>query len=215
MSARLARPLRVGSEPIALLYALPLERVALVRVESSAVLVERAGIGGELAGAGARRALSAGARALVSVGFCGAVRAELSPGDVVVATEVIDGTGERVLSCDADFTAGVRGSRGPLETRSTIARTPEDRCGPGIALDMESAAIGEVAAEAGVPFAAVRAVSDSAETTLPPSIDETGVLHPGALRPTDVPHLLRLGAGAGRAIVALRRAVRQLVRTQR
>lgn len=215
MSAPPARRARGGSGPIGLLYALPLERVALMGVQSRAPIVERAGVGSELARSGAERALAAGAGALVSVGFCGAARAELVPGDVVVATEVIDAATWAALSCDTDLTAGVRGSRGPLETRSKIARTPDDRGGHAIALDMESAAIGQVAAQARVPFAAVRAVSDSAQTTLPPAIDETGVLHLGALRPADVPHLLRLGTGAGRAILALRRAVRQLVRGQR
>jgi adenosylhomocysteine nucleosidase len=210
-----ARPSGVGGMRIGLLYALPLERAALAGLDLGPAFLEQAGVGATRARSGAERALSAGADALASVGFCGAARSELVPGDVVVATEVLDASSGRAIRCDPELGALVRGAHGQLETRSGIARTPDERAGSAIALDMESAAIGEVAAEANVPFAAIRAISDSTPTRIPRAIDDGGGLDARALRAADLPHMLRLAVGAGRASIALRSAVRQLVRALR
>ena len=204
----MARP---GGTPIALLCALPLERVALAGMTGDGVLLARTGAGMARGRAGAERAISAGAGALVSVGFCGGADPDLSPGDVIVATEVVDAESGRTLGCDAGLCARVPGRRGALETRARVARTPsERRASPSIAIDMESAAIADAAVRADIPFAAVRAVSDAEHTRLPDAIDASGELRLGAIRPGDLPDLARLGAGAARAMLALRRAIRQL-----
>lgn len=148
----------------------------------------------------------------MAIGFCGALAPDLAPGDVVVATKVLDTRDGNVLACDGALSDSVTGRRGVIETRPRIARTPAERAGStALALDMESAAVARVAAEHGVPFAAVRAVSDAASARVPDAIAESGELRMRELRPRDLPALARLAGGAASASRALRRAGREIL----
>jgi len=84
-----------------------------------------------------------------------------------------------------------------------------------LAVDMESHIAARVAARHGLPFAVVRAISDTADHTLPPaalvgmrpdgSMALGAVLASLARNPRQLPALIRTGSDAGRAFVALRR----------
>src|SRR5207248_173173 len=86
---------------------------------------------------------------VVAAGFCGALAPGLRVGDVV--------TSPRIVTVDhlvAD----------PAEKQRLVEQTGAD------AVDMESAAVAEVCAARGVPFLAVRAVSDTVDTALSPEL---------------------------------------------
>ena len=87
---------------------------------------------------------------------------------------------------------------------------------------MESYAVAREAKRAGVPFAAIRAVSDTAETRLPEWTDEivstaggtdgVRLLKNLARHPGDIGKLLTLGRGSTRALKMLRKAGQMLGR---
>lgn len=84
-----------------------------------------------------------------------------------------------------------------------------------LAVDMESHIAARVAARHGLPFAIVRAISDTADHALPPaalvgmrpdgSMALGAVLASLARNPRQLPALIRTGSDAGRAFSALRR----------
>jgi adenosylhomocysteine nucleosidase len=86
---------------------------------------------------------------VIAAGFCGALVPALAVGDVV--------TSPRILTVD-------RLVADPSEKRRLAELHGAD------AVDMESAAVAEVCAERGMPFLAVRAVSDTADTALSPEL---------------------------------------------
>ncbi|MBX9583375.1 MAG: hypothetical protein K2X87_23990 [Gemmataceae bacterium] len=106
---------------------------------------------------------------VVMAGFGGALRDGLRVGDVVTPAEVVDDRGGR-WAC-----AG--GGAGRLLTMSAIAATPAEKRSLGDrfsadVVDMESAAVAEACRAAGVPFRAVRAVSDTVDVGLSPRLAE-------------------------------------------
>ncbi|MEO7171038.1 MAG: phosphorylase, partial [Sphingomonas sp.] len=84
-----------------------------------------------------------------------------------------------------------------------------------LAVDMESHIAARVAARHGLPFAIVRAISDTADHALPPAalvgMRPDGGMALGAVlaslarNPRQLPALIRTGRDAGRAFAALRR----------
>ena len=120
--------------------------------------------------------------ALVSVGVCGAIDPALEPGDVVLGQRVLQWdfavAHDVVCAGDANLLRRVAAAlpgleRAPRCRTGTIATGDypvadagaraelRARLGADVA-DMESAAVGRVAARLGLPFLAVRAVSDRA-----------------------------------------------------
>lgn len=104
----------------------------------------------------------------------------LAVGDVVVPAEVIDDTGQR-WACSPTPSAG-----GRLLTTTRIVATPHEKRRLGRehaadSVDMESAAVASACAYAGIPFVAVRAISDTIETTL--SADLVRLLAGGTVTP--------------------------------
>ena len=134
-----------------------------------AILVAN-GVGRGAAAAGTRKMI-AGARidAVVSTGFAGALDPELGIGEVVVAEKTLDGSRVypacRPLRCPADV------HRGSIVTVNEVVQFAESKLALGQdgarAVDMESAAIAEIAKEHRLPFYCVRAISDTAEQDLP------------------------------------------------
>lgn len=86
---------------------------------------------------------------VIAAGYCGALVPELNVGDVVESPHIL--TAERLIGDPA---------KKALLAAETGAR----------AVDMESAAIAEVCAERGLPFTAIRAVSDTRDTALSPQL---------------------------------------------
>ncbi len=206
---------------IAVVCAVPAERRALAGVADERLRVHVSGIGA--ANAARTAAAVAGDRpeALISAGFCGALAEDLLVGDLVAADVVVDErTGDR-FAADPQLLAAAPGRRGAMVSAERIARTPAERARlDGLAVDMESAALARAAGEAGIPFLALRAVTDERHHRLPDFdkvMNAAGRLTPGAglvhfvLHPREVPALVRLGPAARRAGQALREGMATLV----
>jgi adenosylhomocysteine nucleosidase len=199
---------------IAVVCAVPAERRALAGLAGPDLAIHVSGIGAaaaERAGA----ALTAGPLSgLVAAGFCGALSPHLRVGDLVAADEVRDEASGETFAPDPRMLAAAPGARGRLVSARRLARTPADRARlDGLAVDLESAALARASRAAGVPFLALRAVTDESRHRLPDFdrlTDAAGRLTPGAgllffLRhPRELPALLRLAPAAREAGRALR-----------
>lgn len=121
------------------------------------------------------RAAAAFASAVAVAGVAGSTRAEIRPGDVVVATEVKgSGTGTCPVPCptapllaNALRRQGCRVHTGPVRTVERIRSGARSRVAAGVgvlAVDLESAPL--AAAAGGLPIAVARVVVDSPDRPL-------------------------------------------------
>ncbi|MCZ6598376.1 MAG: hypothetical protein O7B99_12110 [Planctomycetota bacterium] len=154
-----------------------LEVLELELDESGPCLACVSGVGKVRAAQGAAALLAAGAsRALLVVGVCGALRRFLKPGALVHCERAVQADlalgSDREVAPDRGLLEAwsglVPGHRGWFVTADRPVLNPWRRlrlarafAGPCVA-DMETAAAGAVAALAGVPWAALRAVTDRA-----------------------------------------------------
>lgn len=148
--------------------------------------------------------------AILSSGIAGAVDPALKAGDVVVDGDLAellrkmlpDARVGRVIGSDR-VTATV------AEKRSVFQQTG------AMAVDMESHIAARVALRHGLPFAALRVISDTAEEALPPAalvgMRPDGGMALGAVlaslvrHPVQLPALIRTGLSAGKAFRSLER----------
>jgi adenosylhomocysteine nucleosidase len=169
-------------------------------------------------------------RAAVCIGFAGALKAELEGGDLVLCSSLyyLDGQGKLSdpLSCDSALVelASEASRSAGLGLHLGCSVTVDEECVlPGIkeglgrrvradVVEMENYWLAQVAAERGVPFVAVRAISDTLFQTLPEGcsfMDERGetpmaevvfhtIRHPRSLLP-----LLRLTVNGRRCTANL------------
>jgi len=168
---------------------------------------------------GAKALLDKGADGLISFGIAGGLAPGLKPGTLVVATEVIDEAGRRYPAMD--LTASVTGVvRAPIAGATAVAAGAKakqalyDRTG-AVAVDLESAEVARLCAEANVPLAAIRAIADPAERDLPPAalvglgpdgrVDLRAVLASVLRTPGQIPALLTVALDTRRALAALLR----------
>jgi hopanoid-associated phosphorylase len=154
-------------------------------------------------------AVAGGGRRILSIGICGALCPELRVGDVVIASEIVTEEGTYPVTASwmrelaarlpeamvAPMTAGDlvsahREQKADLRA-STKART----------VDMESHVAARAALAHGLPFAALRVVSDGAHRTLPPAARIA--LHPSG--GIDLPAVLRSIVRAPQQILPLMR----------
>jgi adenosylhomocysteine nucleosidase len=153
---------------------------------------------------------------VISAGVCGALDPALKVGDIVVSDSVINGAGTRlVITASAGQRAavatGANAHTGAMVSSSQVVATPEAKAAlraatGGMAVDMESAVILEVAAAHGCASMILRGVSDDARATLPEEL--MGLMGAdGRLRSGGVLALARPGVLAG--ALRLRRATRQ------
>jgi adenosylhomocysteine nucleosidase len=146
------------------------------------VLIAVAGVGAVSAGKAAAAAIEGGASALVSWGYAGGLAPDLMAGTLVVADRIVCTDGS-VFSTDEHWRDSLTAciSRGqPVRCASLLSaptlladeacKSRHFRASGAIAVDMESAAVAQVARDRGVPFLAVRAVVDTARDRLPRSI---------------------------------------------
>lgn len=176
----------------------------------------------------ARQLVDAGVNALLSFGIAGALDPKLRSGDLVVAKEVISDDAER-YACDPDWQEALRSAlaeaqlpcrRGTILGSTWLRREPGDKAAlfsdtGCLAVDMESGAVAAIAAEAGLPFLAVRAVADRAQDALPDLVEKA--VHPDGMpavgrslaalirHPSQLPATLRLARQSGQALARLRR----------
>jgi adenosylhomocysteine nucleosidase len=201
--------------------ALEPERRALAALAGPGVAIHRSGMGPDAAGACASAVLADRPRALLAVGFCGALERDLEVGDLVAAERVVHENTGAAFPADEVLLAAAPGRRGTLVSAVAVARTPADRAAlTGLAVDLESATMARLAEEAGVPFLALRAVTDRARDRVPAiehAVGPDGVPRPGAVlrhvarHPRDLRPLLRLGRAARRAGRSLESGLRTLL----
>jgi adenosylhomocysteine nucleosidase len=170
-----------------------------------AVRVVRTGIGAVRAEAAARLACGEGARVFLGTGCAGGLSPGLAPGDLVCATSVVNAAGHPVAASSTRRGVALRrwaASRGLMlhagccvtvtEPLGTVSGKLEaNRTLGAIAVDMEAAAIGSVAAATGVEFVGVRAILDPVDMAIPDlgaTRDAGG--EPSFVRPL-VAHVLR------------------------
>jgi adenosylhomocysteine nucleosidase len=138
---------------------------------------------------------TSGATALVSFGFAGALEPSLKPGDLVLPEFIHT---DRLLPVDLSWrdtlrqrlpaqlsvAGGILAASAGVLTSGTAKRDLALATG-ACAVDMESGAVAEAAAHAGIPFLAIRAISDPMEFSPPPVLL-------GAVRPDGSADLARL-----------------------
>ena len=154
----------------------------------------------------------------ISVGWAGALRADLAVGAAHNLAGVIDArTGER-FNCDAGcgnlwLTTSPRVADEAEKLRLASAYS-------AALVDMEAAAVARLAAMREIPFYAIKGISDALHDRLPdfnPFIDSTGKFHTArfafhaALRPMYWPALVRMGENSKRASQAIAEGLRSLL----
>jgi hopanoid-associated phosphorylase len=196
------------------------------------VNIQIAGIGAGNAERCARALIAIRRAPLVSFGLAGGLAADLKPGSIVVADSVITPDGY-AYPTDAKFTARLLAAlpnavRRPIAGSRTIVASVDDKAAlhrqtRAAAVDMESHQIAKVAHEAGVGFIVVRAICDPSNAALPDAAlhavgadgrpDIARIIARLALRPWDLPGLLRLGAYSRTGHASLRSVAPVIVRS--
>ena len=136
-------------------------------VQGVPVHLSVAGVGAENAYRESRRLLERfRVRGLVTIGFAGGLADSLNPGDIVLADHIFDQrTGQR-FECSGELWPVKNAHRGALLSATEVItsaaekRDLADQWG-AVAVDMESAGVARAAAESGVEFAAIKAITDT------------------------------------------------------
>jgi len=177
----------------------------------------------ELRAQAIKRAVFAGAPAILSFGIAGGLSSNLSPGDWIIATGVI--SGDQRIDTDIEWSSRLLGrlTGARLGTIVSVAAPVLDpahkrrlhRRTGAAAVDMESFQAAVLADELGVPFVAVRVVADPVYRELPPAaqlgLQRDGSVAIGAVArsllrtPRQIPSLMRVGSDALIAFRALLR----------
>ncbi len=173
--------------------------------------------------------IAGGAEALISFGLAGGLDPRHRAGLVILGESVLLPSGGSIAT-DRAWREAVQAQAGGIDIAvGPIAGSDElvahavqksalaARTGAA-AVDMESHVLAEAASAAGLPLLVVRAIADTADQSLPPSV--RGSIGPdGRVRvrsvaarllasPRQVPHVLRLRRNAVAALEALGRLVR-------
>ena len=183
------------------------------------------GIGLVAADAAARALVEAGVSALMTFGMAGGLDPTLKAGTVVLPRELISEAGarwpasrswrERVAAAVSPLRAVTEGN---LLTSVRAIDTPADKAAAfratgAAAVDMESAAVAEIAGKHNLPFIAVRVIVDTAADRLPRAVvnaSRAGKVHIGRLvaglvvAPGEIVALIRLAQRYRMAIRSLR-----------
>lgn len=156
---------------------------------------------------------------ILSSGFSGALLPIMKIGQIVMASEIVDQHGQVQkidLSLESDEANGLYVGR--MLTVDEMVRTVEQKKQlrdeyEALAVDMESLAVAQVAAETKTGFMAVRVISDDMSSDLPPEvlsiIGDTGAVRAGAAltsifkRPESVKDMLHLRKNAQAAAKSL------------
>ncbi|MEO9056235.1 MAG: purine and other phosphorylase-like protein, family 1 [Steroidobacteraceae bacterium] len=157
----------------------PLSELALLGEGS---LLALSGIGRAAATVAAQALVDAGVTALMSFGMAGGLDPKLLPGSVVIPYELLSSDGARYAACrvwrdqvGAAVSAVCAVTDGNLLSSSHALATPADKAAAfrntgAAAVDMESAAVAQIAAKHNLPFIAVRVIVDTAADALPRAV---------------------------------------------
>jgi len=166
-------------------------------------------------------------RFIVYAGFGGALDDTLHVGDVLLADEIVDEQRRRWTTRWPAPAAAVSPwiRRGRLLTAAHLVATPAEKQLLGTrhhaqAVDMEAAYVAHRCAEHSIPFGCVRAISDTFDVPLSPSL--VSLLSGGHVslprllaalmrQPTLVPELMRMGRDTRHAARQLAVALRELL----
>jgi adenosylhomocysteine nucleosidase len=226
------------SSSVAILAALPREITGLVRGARAdeelrkrgiflyripGAVVAAAGMGAERVPFAVEAVLASGAvTTLISVGLAGSCMPELAAGAVAEASVVVDvRTGEKFKT---DMPEASRQSV-VLATTATIASLQEKArlaasYGAGM-VDMEAGAVARLARANGLKFRAIKGISDAHDfelASLAQFAGKQGSFRTGAfalhtaLRPGSWSKAMQLGRESGRALTALERRLRTVIR---
>lgn len=182
------------------------------------VMITVSGVGREQCARATENLLEAGAQWIICAGYAAALDPEARVGDVCVANRVLlnNRTSAPPLECSRELMSAVPPSQAfgfrtrwcEIATGDFVVCTPQEkteayRATGAAVLDMESYAAAEVCARRGVPFAAVRSISDTADQELPAAIRRLSELDSSfkqaffsLARPALWPSLARLSANA-------------------
>jgi adenosylhomocysteine nucleosidase len=193
-------------------------------------LVAVSGIGSTAAADAARALVEAGATALASWGMAGGLDPALSAGTIFLPSKVVsrDGAGllttphwrERLSAAIASQRPVICGSllTSSCAVESVAAKAAAFRETGALAVDMESLAIAQIAANHGLPFIAVRVIVDTAHDVLPRAIAAASrsgqvqiwrLIRAVTVAPADLSALVKLAQryrAARRSLVAVARA---------
>lgn len=156
----------------------PLGKLAL----GDGSLLALSGIGRAAAAAAAQSLVDAGVSALMTFGLAGGLDPALKSGSVVIPCELLSTEGTRYAACRAwreRVAAAISPlcavTAGNLLTSTHAIDTPADKAAAfrnsgAAAVDMESAAVAEIAAKHNLPVIAVRVIADTAADMLPRAV---------------------------------------------
>ena len=202
--------------------------MALIGEDAFPARVVCAGASSARAAVLSRQLVDLGVEALLSFGLAGALDPALASGDLVVARQVRSDDGDS-YPCDPGWQEALHAAlvetgapcrRGAILGSTRLWRQPADKrslfAATGCAaVDMESGAVAAIAAEAALPFLAVRAVADRAGDALPALVEHAvkpdgmpavGRTLAAMLKsPTQIPATLRLARRSEQALASLRR----------
>lgn len=200
--------------------------------DDTRVRIGVSGANAQRAEAIAREFSADGALAILSIGVSGGLDPALMSGALVVGEKTVVGNGEawssdeRLLGASSKTLSNIK--TGVLFGADDIIDSAEAKAilfqkYRAIAVDMESHGCAKAAAEASVPFLAIRAIADPADRALPPAA--LGAIAPdGSTRvfktlgaalgdPKQFPVLMKLGADSAAATKTLRRDLGPLFRS--
>jgi len=190
------------------------------------------GPGPAAAAAAAERAVAEGAGLLISCGSAGGL-IDCQPGQIIIGSAVIVGSENKYVFKQEviDFISSFLSSCGLIETGLVAspghaltepeAKRALHRDTGALSVDMESGAIAEVAARAGIGCAAVRVVLDPVGARVPAAAvagmdgarTRIGPVLAGLVKsPRDLPDTLRLARGAATVRTTLRCCARKFAR---
>jgi adenosylhomocysteine nucleosidase len=173
------------------------------------------------------RAFRDGARGVVSFGVAGGLSPDLAPGTCVIGSTIVSGTNrmKRVSTHDGwseNLLQAMPGAvSGPLYGSPAPITHPRAKAAlykitGALAVDMESHIVAGVAAEHGLPMAAIRVVTDPAARMVPLSVlaalrpngavDIAGLIWSVLKQPRDLATLMRLALDAHAARPTLLRS---------
>jgi hopanoid-associated phosphorylase len=170
-------------------------------------------------------------RGILSFGLAGGLASHLRSGDLVISTIVESGgrhhrahdgwheNAASALGARLSVHRGATAGRDLIQAKSAEKITLHKQTG-ALAVDMESHIAANYAHDHGLPFAAIRAISDPCTRNLPPIAMDAltpdgkvavGKVIMGILRDTDqLPALIAVGMDSERAFASLRRCRRLL-----
>jgi len=174
----------------------------------------------------ARNLVAQGCSALISFGIAGGLDPRIRAGSLILANEVIAPGGERYSTDEAArrtlhdaLDRSIHVSHAPLVGSDRVIMSVQGKTNLHVdtgaaGVDMESHAVAKAAADAGIPFLVIRAVSDTADHPVPKAIlgalSPHGRRRPGRVllnlltRPLDLPGLILLQRATATAHRSLR-----------